>query len=277
MKNKRTIITILLCVVLAMSVLTLVACDDNDHDMKDDDNAPFFIDITKEQFETAFDNVIGYVLSLNDLEKNNQCGILGKLGISVFDNSSKYINCMGYLEISHSQGNIKFIYYNSEENALTALPFWEKYIENENKVNYVKQDGKVICISEENVFEIIQHSTIPKEKMNESTNFIYDSLLKELHDISNLSLSIDGYIRNGQLVNFGISAESKTSNNTKEYRQTSCNALIEDGENITKITTDLTNAIELGYYTNDSYCKIVGINGIEYVEYYLHENKTTEY
>lgn len=292
MKNKRFLIVAMLCVVVLFSLITFVACDDNNNENNNNgDNADYgelFVDIDEEMLYKSLKGFIGYAFK-NTVSDNEIITAMIDGGISSDYADSSFGGgytgniwfaidaCeLHHLDIITRDDRVKIVFYDTEENAKTALPLIEQKLGDENTSlnNMIRayQIGSfIVAESKEGFYDELLTYDIPDDKKDDKAlEFFMDMFNKEMHgnnrqiELSNETTFI---VQNGEIMQGGCFAMPANGNREKEY----CFLSLEfyDGREPDEIMPEILEALRKGYFTEDSYVKTENINGKDYLVCYL--------
>lgn len=208
MKHRKIFITILLCLIIALTATMLVACDD-DNRTENETVHEYFIDIDETQFEETLEHLIAYGMEVMGNADHVAC-ITGIWGNSTcYDDDNFYdLGGLGWL----SMDDFRLIDSNEDNHTLSTgisilyFDTLEHTNEYYNKIqesgvreimscnyltNITKDNKMLICESQIGLFESIKTKILPEEKKHdELSQFIFDNLIKELKDENNLCRNV---------------------------------------------------------------------------------------
>ena len=291
MKNKRFLIVAMLCVVMLFSLIVFVACDDNNNSDDNADYGELFVDIDEDMLYKSLNGFIGYAFKntvsdneneiieacmdssgfLNDPETVGEKGYIGNMmfGIVAYDTRQSYD-----MDMFTINNIVDIVFYDTEENAKIALPLIEQKLGDENtsfeEMIRAYQIGSVIVAeSKEGFFDELMTYDIPSEKKDDKAlKFFINMFNKEMHGDNREVWFVESgclIIQNGEIVRGGCWAMPASGNREKTYEFCSYDYIRECyKQDPDELVAEASEAINSGYYTDDSYAKTEKINNKNY-------------
>lgn len=292
MKNKRFLIVAMLCVVMLFSLIVFVACDDNNNENNNNgDNADYgelFVDIDEEMLYKSLNGFIGYAFKNTVSDNEIITAVMHGGVISDYTDSSLGVGYIGnmlfniaahelhHLDIITRNDSVQLVFYDTEENAKTAVPLIEQQLGDvhtswNNMIRAYRIGSFVIAESKEGFYDELLTYDIPDDKKDDKAlKFFMDMFNKEMRSNNRQIEIIDEttfIVQNGEIVEGGCYVMPANGNREKEY----CFLSLEyyDGREPDEIMPEILEALSNGYLTEDSYVKTENINGKDYLVCYL--------
>lgn len=283
MKFKKTIIAILLCIAMSVSLFTLVACGgtDDDSDTSSNYQGESFNGIDMTLLDDIMNSIIDYGIYYTKANPNYAVSAFGAFD-EFYSEEGFGVGCLGWIEVfkylvpideyPQSEPHLYLCLYDTKEHAEAAMELVIDMYREDNLI-ITQKDNCIICESDGFYDEVFSQSVPECDKNNSTVKLVKSSLYKELQNSDNRFVGFDEFRElitlQGKIASFGISAEPKIGNRTRYYglRNIDMYEQLFGDDYYNEANWQTAFNEEKKYYTDDSYSNYTTINGDKYLTY----------